>query len=118
GIAKSGGAQGGRGMAISGIVLGWIGSVLAIAIIAVVVLVAIFGDSGTGSRRTTETTFTKGTPVDVALGQPYEYDDGTSVQIYQYTDSISPGDQSHQPPPGKQFAFADVEIWPRNQYDS
>ena len=116
-IAKSGGAQGGRGMAISGIVLGWIGSVLAIAIIAVVVLVAIFGDSGTGSRRTTETTFTKGTPVDVALGQPYEYDDGTTVQIYQYTDSISPGDQSQQPAPGKQFAFADVEFCAGTKYD-
>jgi len=116
-IARSGGAQGGRGMAISGIVLGWIGSALAIAIIAVVVLVAMFGDSGNGSRRTTETTSTEGTPIDLSLGQQSVYDDGTSVQIYQYTDSISPGDEAQSPAPGKQFAFADVEFCAGTQYD-
>src|SRR5262249_37559447 len=91
-IAKSEGTLGGRGMAVAGIVLGWIGSALAIAIAVVVVLVAIFGDGGNSSGRTTDTTSTEGPPIDVALGQPYEYDDGTTIQVYQYTSSISPGE--------------------------
>jgi hypothetical protein len=117
-IARSEGTLGGRGMAVAGIVLGWIGSVLAIAIIVVLSLVAILGDGGNSSRRTTETTFTKGPPVDIALGQPTEYDDGTTIQIYRYADAASPGEDPQPPAPGKQFAFADVEFCAGTKYDA
>ena len=117
-IARSEGTLGGRGMAVAGIVLGWIGSALAIAIIVVVVLVGIFGDGGNSSRRTTDTTFTKGPPIDVELGQPSEYDDGITIQIYRYADSASPGEDPQPPAPGKQFAFADVEFCAGTKYDA
>lgn len=109
-IARSEGTQGGRGMAIAGIVLGWIGSAIAIALVVLVVLAAMLGGSSHASRSPTETTFTKGPPIDVELGQPYEYDDGTTIQVFQYVDSVSPDDQPNPPAPGKQFGFADVEF--------
>src|SRR5262249_15387814 len=48
-IARAQGTQSGRGMAIAGIVLGWIGSAFAIVIVTAIVLVAILGDNRHGS---------------------------------------------------------------------
>jgi hypothetical protein len=43
-IDESGGTQGGRGMAIAGIILGWIGIGLGIAYIVVIVIAVIVSD--------------------------------------------------------------------------
>jgi len=44
-IDESGGTQGGRGMAIAGIILGWIGIGLGIAYIVVIIIAAIASSS-------------------------------------------------------------------------
>jgi hypothetical protein len=43
-IDESGGTQGGRGMAIAGIILGWIGIGLGIAYIVVIIIAVIVSD--------------------------------------------------------------------------
>jgi hypothetical protein len=45
-IDRSGGAQGGRGMAVTGIVLGWIGIAIGIAVVVVVLVASSGGDGG------------------------------------------------------------------------
>jgi hypothetical protein len=83
--------------------------VLAIVIVVALVLVATLGDDRHGSSSTADTADT-GPPIDVELGQPSPYDDGTTIQVYQYVDSLSSGEQLQPPAPGKQFAFADIEF--------
>jgi hypothetical protein len=43
-IDRSGGAQGGRGLAVAGIVLGWIGIALSVLIGAIIAILAASGD--------------------------------------------------------------------------
>jgi len=44
-IDESGGAQKGRGMAVAGIVLGWVGLALMVVVLIVIIIVAATGDS-------------------------------------------------------------------------
>jgi hypothetical protein len=48
-IERSGGRQGGRGMAIAGIVLGWVGIGILVIVIAAAIIVAISNRSSTTS---------------------------------------------------------------------
>jgi DNA-binding SARP family transcriptional activator len=49
-------------------------------------------------------------PTNVRLGQLSEYDDGTTIRVYQYNRPDSTDNEAQPPKPGSEFAFADVEF--------
>src|SRR5262249_32840017 len=105
-IKRSEGGLTGRGMAIAGVVLGWIG----VASLALIIAIAVVGSSDNSGNRSGSTSATAATPTTYYnIGQTANSGD-FKFTVFAVTDPQPPTNQFATPKPGMHFVSVDVEV--------